>query len=221
MRPCVVLFFMQMFFKCSKPLLVASLLMAGLTVADASTLRGLSSHRRRCPVGTTLLPQWATTEAAVVTTETTGTWQPDVPDGRCAAASSCRSCADLPECGWCPLERLCVEGDKRGPHSYQCSIYEFTHCTPVSCNFRTTCSECIVDPDCGWCGTTATCSEGSGIGPLSQSSCPVRLRWAHASSTLQCDTVGEPLPTGSLWEAVHTLEDKSEQRLQASSAALR
>jgi len=143
----------------------------------------------------------------------------------CGGASTCTLCTALPECGWCALERRCVEGNKLGPRFAQCVIYDFNHCTDIPCTSRSTCSDCVSDHACGWCAARAACVKGSSTGPFELASCPGPLSapdgrpvWAHAAdSAAQCLDV-PPLHPNELWDSLRGLMYASQARVARMKA---
>jgi len=141
---------------------------------------------------------------------------------RCEVAKTCATCTALPECGWCGLEMACVEGDKLGPKSTQCSLFSFSHCSNIPCSARATCADCVADPDCGWCAGRASCADGGSGGPADWFSCPApeedsRPVWLHQGSVLQCQN--PPLHSVKLWDRLRDMMYASQARIGRLMAA--
>lgn len=124
---------------------------------------------------------------------------------RCSSRTTCGSCTELADCGWCASEQKCVYGDKFAPHAEECPLYDFSQCRVVPCTARSSCDSCVQDPECGWCATQAQCLGGSAGGPFDRFQCGP-LEWAHCGSKVTCASATLlPVPslhTQSLWRRI-------------------
>mmetsp|Transcript_45805 Transcript_45805/g.143563 ORF Transcript_45805/g.143563 Transcript_45805/m.143563 type:complete len:340 (-) Transcript_45805:104-1123(-) len=163
------------------------------TAATSSTTTSTASTTTQRTTTTTTTTRATTTATTTMTESTTESTTSSTV--RCSGANDCASCTMLPECGWCALERRCEVGDKHGPRTTQCAVYDFSQCTHVPCAVRASCPACAADPECVWCGSTAACVDGTSLGPLDNTRCPDPPAlaegappgvWVHRSSSQSC-----------------------------------
>ncbi|KNC53955.1 uncharacterized protein AMSG_09601 [Thecamonas trahens ATCC 50062] len=96
----------------------------------------------------------------------------------CSAHSTCGSCTDALDCGWCSSTATCVAGDTNGPHGASNAMADGTAAEPASCAadnwyfWECPCSEsslgcdaCVSDLRCAYCVDAGQCLEGAFVGP--------------------------------------------------------
>lgn len=73
----------------------------------------------------------------------------DMPRG------DCRSCLNVPHCGYCADDDSCHIGKQEGPmRDIDCKSWHFSKCDAMpKCEAMTSCDECLAHPRCGWCHT--------------------------------------------------------------------
>ena len=77
---------------------------------------------------------------------------------RCEADVSrgdCRSCLNLPHCGYCADDDSCHIGKQSGPlRDVDCKSWHFSKCDALpKCEVMKSCDSCLAHPRCGWCHT--------------------------------------------------------------------
>ena len=77
---------------------------------------------------------------------------------RCEADVSrgdCRSCLNLPHCGYCADDDSCHVGKQAGPvRDLDCKSWHFSKCDALpKCEDMKSCDSCLAHPRCGWCHT--------------------------------------------------------------------
>jgi len=135
----------------------------------------------------------------------------------------CSSCTALAQCGWCALDKKCVDGTKLGPHKEQCLAYDFNFCVNMPCQARNTCTDCTTDRGCGWCAATNKCSGGDTKGPYIASNCAAgfagkRKNWAHGLAAQKCPSDTPALHSSDLWRGLRKIMYKSQRRIARMSA---
>ena len=67
----------------------------------------------------------------------------------------CRSCLNLPHCGYCADDDSCHVGKQAGPlRDVDCKSWHFSTCKAMpKCEEMLSCGECLAHPRCGWCAT--------------------------------------------------------------------
>ena len=100
--------------------------------------------------------------------------------------NNCAECVSHQSCGWCPVRQMCMEGDRLGPLSGNCTYWNFDACA-TECKDHLVCDDCLSQQGCGFCHSSCSCMEARGSSGPDFGHCSGG--WYHASGEKTCPEV--------------------------------